>query len=86
MSEILRVIVYFILTLFWGVIGFHSGGELAGGIVAVLGSGLTGIGAEIISKSVYAGVNKSDWKTVLYSGIGTILGLIIILSFVYAKG
>jgi len=86
MNAILRVFIYFALTLLWGVLGFHTGGGLAGGIVAVLGSGISAIGAEVISKGVYVGVGKSEWKSVLCAGIGIIISLAIILSFVYAKG
>lgn len=85
MSGILRALVFFVLTLFWGVIGFHTGGGLAGGIVAVLGSGISAEVADIIADARNPQA-KFSWGNVIYSAVGIVVSLLIILSFVYAKG
>lgn len=85
-SAILRTTIYFIMTLFWGIIGFHSGGELAGGLTAVFGVGLSSIGTEIVTAAHTTGVDSTQFKDAIWSMVGTLISAGVVLLFVYAKG
>ena len=51
MNKIVRALIFFVLTLFWGLISLHTSGLLAG-ILAVLGTGLTAEATSIIERAM----------------------------------
>ena len=77
MNKIVRALIFFVLTLFWGLIGLHTSGLLAG-ILAILGTGLTAEATSIIERAMKGLGDAVIWKEVS-SAVLAMVGSIIIL-------
>ena len=77
MNKIVRALIFFVLTLFWGLISLHISGLLSG-ILAVLGTGVTAEATSIIERAMKGLGDIVIWKEVL-SVVLAMMGSIIVL-------
>lgn len=80
MNKIVRALIFFVLTLFWGLISLHVSGLLAG-ILAVLGTGITAETTSIIERAMKGLGDIVIWKEVL-SVLLAMVGSILVLLFI----
>lgn len=77
MNKIVRALIFFVLTLFWGLISLHISG-LFSGILAILGTGITAEATSIIERAMKGLGEVVIWKEVL-SVVLAIVGSIVVL-------
>lgn len=77
MNKIVRALIFFVLTLFWGLISLHISGLLSG-ILAVIGTGVTAEATSIIERAMKGLGEVIIWKEVL-SVILAMIGSVIVL-------
>lgn len=77
MNKIVRVLIFFVLTLFWGLISLRISGLLSG-ILAAMGTGITAEATSIIERAMKGLGDVVIWKEVL-SVVLAISGSIIVL-------
>lgn len=80
MNKIVRALIFFVLTLFWGLISLHVSGLLSG-ILAVLGTGITAETTSIIERAMKGLGDIVIWKEVL-SVLLAMVGSILVLLFI----
>ncbi len=84
MNRVIKSILFFVLTLFWGLIGLHSVSGLFGPIFIAFSTGVSAEGALLIEKALKTRLTKEDWKLSLYSLLGIVVSIIVIFALYYS--
>lgn len=80
MNKIVRALVFFVLTLFWGLISLHTVPGIWGAIITALGTGITAESTMLVEKALKVGITKEDWKFSLYAVLGIVVSIIVIFT------
>lgn len=78
MNKIVRFLIFFVLTLFWGLISLRVSGQL-GGILAVLGTGITAEATSIIERAMKGLGDIVLWKEILWIVLAMIGSIVVLL-------
>ena len=80
MNRIVKSVLFFVLTLFWGLISLHATPGIWGAILAVIGTGVTAEATILVEKALKIGVTKEDWKMSLYALLGIVVSIIVVFT------
>lgn len=80
MNKVIKSLIFFVLTLFWGLISLHVTPGIWGAIITALGTGITAESTMLVEKALKVGITKEDWKFSLYAVLGIVVSIIVIFT------